>query len=104
MDYSFQHRIKTAVITSYSIHYTKLYEELVVDVEFNNSININLLNQLEGVIKTENVANNQYRIFSTTNQDIRPELFHLAVKENLVILSLSQQKQGLEDLFHQLTQ
>ncbi len=87
-----------------NLAFSKVNTELVVDVEFNNSININLLNQLEGVIKTENVANNQYRIFSTTNQDIRPELFHLAVKENLVILSLSQQKQGLEDLFHQLTQ
>jgi ABC-2 type transport system ATP-binding protein len=37
-------------------------------------------------------------------QDIRPVIFHFAVKNNLTLLTLQEKQQNLESVFHELTQ
>jgi hypothetical protein len=42
-------------------------------------------------------------IETASNADIREDLFRLAVKKNLVILSLHRKDKRLEDVFRELT-
>lgn len=78
--------------------------EVVVHVEFDQGINREDLNKIEGIVEITNINNQTFNIKTDSKIDIRPALFHFAVKNNLVILGLSRKELGLEGLFHQLTQ
>ncbi|MFW6371143.1 MAG: gliding motility-associated ABC transporter ATP-binding subunit GldA [Bacteroidota bacterium] len=73
-----------------------------VFVEYDKKIAPEKINAIEGV---ESVApkNNGYLVSVKPGFDVRPSLFRLAVDQNRVILTLSVEKESLEDLFHTLT-
>jgi hypothetical protein len=48
------------------------------------------------------LADNKWKIFS--EDDIRNKIFDFAVKNNISLLSLNEEKQSLEDIFRHLTQ
>ncbi len=78
--------------------------EILIQVEFDQQPDIESLKQLNGIHTINTINNTTLSIKAHSTVDIRPDLFHFAVKNELVILGLSKKELGLEDLFHQLTQ
>ncbi|GDX51499.1 gliding motility-associated ABC transporter ATP-binding subunit GldA [Bacteroidota bacterium] len=75
--------------------------EVVVKVSFKESVSEKLLMQIEGVKSARNVGANNFELNSAT--DIQEKVFRFAVENKLIILSLQQEKQNLEEVFRQLT-
>ncbi|WP_282016293.1 gliding motility-associated ABC transporter ATP-binding subunit GldA [Marinifilum flexuosum] len=73
----------------------------MIEVEFANDISLDILNQHEGIKEVIFLGDNKFSISSS--DDIRKEIFQMAVKNNWEILEMKSQTQRLEDLFHQLT-
>ncbi|MEY2829359.1 MAG: hypothetical protein RIQ33_1217 [Bacteroidota bacterium] len=76
--------------------------EKIFIVEFDKAIDKNLLLQIAGVVKCQDLQDNKWKINS--NDDIRNKIFDFAVKNNISLLSLNEEKQSLEDIFRHLTQ
>lgn len=72
-----------------------------IEVEFASDITLNILNQHQGVKEVESLGSNRFSISSS--EDIRKEIFQLAVANQWVILEMKSKSQKLEDLFHELT-
>lgn len=79
-----------------------LKDEQVVEVEFDRKIAPELLLSIAEIENINETAKG-WRISSRQGTDLRPELFRLAVNNNLVILEMMQKQQSLEDVFHALT-
>lgn len=79
-----------------------LKDEQIVEVEFDRKIAPELLLSIAGIENINETAKG-WRISSRQGTDLRPELFRLAVNNNLVILEMMQKQQSLEDVFHALT-
>ena len=77
--------------------------ESVVTVEFQQSVTASKLEQIEGVISVAATGQNQWKITAKAKEDIRPEIFRFAVKENLILLGMSKDVFSVEDVFQQLT-
>lgn len=78
------------------------YKQVVL-VEFDKSTSNAQLMQLNGVGEVQNVKPNVYRLFSTSDTDLRATLFNYAVANNLTILSQQLDEQSLEQVFQKLT-
>jgi ABC-2 type transport system ATP-binding protein len=73
-----------------------------VFVEYDGKIAPEKFNAIEGV-ESVTPRSNGYLVSVKPGHDVRPSLFRLAVDQNRVILTLSVEKESLEDLFHTLT-
>lgn len=74
----------------------------VLEVEFNKPISTSLLEGLDGVKQVTKLSETTYKI-ATDDKDIREDIFQLAVKNEIAVLSLQKIEQGLEVVFQQLT-
>ncbi|PWL27532.1 gliding motility-associated ABC transporter ATP-binding subunit GldA [uncultured Roseivirga sp.] len=74
---------------------------VVLKVEFESAVDVKKLSTLG---KVEEKGANQFSISSEAGKDLRSVLFKMAKEEDWVILSMSQETQELEEIFHQLTQ
>lgn len=74
---------------------------VVLKVEFESAVDMKKLSALGQV---EEKGANQFSISSEAGKDLRSVLFKMAKEEDWVILSMSQETQELEEIFHQLTQ
>lgn len=74
---------------------------VVLKVEFESAVDVKKLSALG---KVEEKGANQFSISSEAGKDLRSVLFKMAKEEDWVILSMSQETQELEEIFHQLTQ
>lgn len=72
-------------------------------VEFNKEIEPAVLSSLPFINGYRKVKSSTWLIETDKSSDIREELFRLAVKNNLIILSMHRQDQRLEDVFRELT-
>jgi ABC-2 type transport system ATP-binding protein len=72
-------------------------------VEFREEINPEILRDLQGMRGFRQLRSGTWLIETTGDADIREELFRLAVKNSLVILSLHKKDRKLEDVFRELT-
>jgi len=77
--------------------------ENIVIAEFNRNVERLDLSCIPGVKRVMLVKGNTWKIYSTTQDDIRPAVFKFAVDNNLMVLSLQKEEQSLEEVFHQLT-
>lgn len=75
-----------------------------VVVEFEQPVPINELNKINNVQHIETIAPNTYRLSTTNNEDIRPNVFQFAVQQQRVLIGLQREESPLEDIFRQLTQ
>lgn len=75
----------------------------VVEVEFDKKANKSSLLKLEGVKRADSKDGLKWIIEHEPKIDIRNALFQLAVKEDLSVMALQQQKTSVEDVFKQLT-
>lgn len=72
-------------------------------VEFSEEINSDILRELPSIDEIRKLKSGTWLIETTGSQDVREELFKLAVRNNLVILSLHKKDRKLEDVFRELT-
>jgi ABC-2 type transport system ATP-binding protein len=71
-------------------------------IEFNTAVEENIFSSFPGIIRIKKIKPGNYLI-ETGSEDIRGELFRLAVEQNLVILSMHRKDKKLEDVFRELT-
>lgn len=75
----------------------------VVQVEFDRKISESVLSEIENVNTYKQIKENIWLIEAKGNEDIRPALFNLAVRNNLTVLSLQKIESNLEEVFRHLT-
>ncbi len=75
----------------------------LISVEFGSVVNENSLKNIPGVIDALPIKDNIWNIKAIPANDIRPEIFKFAVKQNITVLSMKIEEQSLEETFHQLT-
>jgi ABC-2 type transport system ATP-binding protein len=76
----------------------------VVIVEFEKAVDVDELKMLNGVAEVINVSTGIYRITSSLQKDLRPEIFRFAAEKNLSMVGLRQEESTLESIFQELTQ
>lgn len=72
-------------------------------VEFNTRLDKATLEEIAGVVRIVPLDERRWLIQSGADRDIRGDLFNLAVKRNIQVLSLQQQEKSLEEVFQKLT-
>lgn len=72
-------------------------------VEFNKAPEVELLRKINGLRKLEAINPTTFLAESDQTTDLRPALFHFAVTSQLVLLTLKEQQQSLENVFQNLT-
>ncbi|HEY4650331.1 MAG TPA: gliding motility-associated ABC transporter ATP-binding subunit GldA [Pontibacter sp.] len=77
--------------------------EKITLVEFEQPIQMQLLQTIAGVVKVELVQNATYRITSRQDADIRASVFRIAAEQNWPLVGLRQGENSLEQIFQQLT-
>jgi ABC-2 type transport system ATP-binding protein len=78
-------------------------QKQTVLVEFDKSPNLEAIRKIQGLRKIESVNSTTFIAESDGSNDLRPALFHFAVHNQLVLLSLKEQQQSLENVFQDLT-
>jgi len=78
-------------------------QKQTVLVEFDKITDMNALQNISGVHKIEQTGKSSFLAESENNVDIRPLLFQFAVSNGLVLLTLKEQQQSLENVFQELT-
>jgi ABC-2 type transport system ATP-binding protein len=75
----------------------------IIRVGFDKPWPASELKALRGVLDVIEHGENGFRIFTQSERDLRPEIFHFAVEKGLVILWMDLEQQSLEQIFRQLT-
>ena len=73
-----------------------------VIVTFDKECDISALRAVDGVGEVTPTGKG-YMVLASTDTDIRPQIFRFAVDNDLVILSMEQQDDSLEEVFRQMT-
>lgn len=81
----------------------KINRNQIVIAEFSTPVEPKKLLKVEGV-KNATLIGKFLEIESTGEKDIRPTIFKFAVENQLILLTLNEKQQNLENVFHQLTQ
>ena len=74
-----------------------------VYVEFDKTPDLEALRKLSGIGKIEKINQTTFLVESVKNTDLRPAIFKFAVDNQLVMLTLKEQQQSLENVFQDLT-
>lgn len=77
--------------------------DTIIHVEFDGDMSANKLRRIKGIKQATNLGSNNWEIKSNPDIDVRPSIFELAVTENMKVLSLTKEEQGMEDVFKSLT-
>ena len=80
-----------------------LSEEILVEVEFANSISELELNEIENIHSIEKISNTNYILHGKESKQLRKNIFAFAVSKNNPLLTLKQESKSLENIFQQLT-
>ena len=78
-------------------------QKQTVFVEFDQSPNLEAIRKIQGLRKIEPINSTTFIAESDGSVDLRPVLFHFSVNNQLVLLSLKEQQQSLENVFQDLT-
>jgi len=76
--------------------------DITLTVEFDKTIEQDLLSNIVGVNKVKNRKENTW-VFVVKNDGVRNNIFQFAVKNNLIVLTMQKENQSLEDIFKKLT-
>ncbi|MFO7873981.1 MAG: gliding motility-associated ABC transporter ATP-binding subunit GldA [Bacteroidales bacterium] len=76
----------------------------VIRVAFDQTINTEKLAAMNDVMEVVHEDGTEYSVFTGTSRDIRPDIFHFAVEEGVVLLSMQQHEQSLEKVFREITE
>ena len=72
-----------------------------VTIEFIEPTPVKIFESITGVIKIEQTADNRFLVYGS-DEDIRPALYRLAVKNDLTLLTLHEQESSMEKSFLEL--
>ena len=72
-------------------------------VEFDRIPDLKALHTIPGLSKIEEISPKTYLAESNSNTDLRPAIFQFAVDNQLVLMTLKEQQQSLENVFQDLT-
>lgn len=78
-------------------------QKQTVLVEFDKMPDLKALQMVSGIRKTEQINPTTFIAESDGSTDLRPALFRFAVNNQLVLLTLKEQQQSLENVFQGLT-
>lgn len=81
----------------------KINRTQVVVAEFSGTVLQSKLLAVKG-IKNAELKENIWEIESAGEKDIRPAIFQFAVENQLILLTLKEKQQNLENVFHEVTQ
>ncbi|MDB5275926.1 MAG: gldA [Ferruginibacter sp.] len=77
--------------------------EHIVLIQFKEGVAVEMLQQLEGAGRIEQVDTTSYKIHTANPESIRKQLLELSLKNNLNIVSLQSESNSLEAIFRNLT-
>lgn len=72
-------------------------------IELNQDADDAIFKDLTNINKIKKITSGKWLIETSMDYDIRKDLFNLAVRMNLVVLSLHREEKKLEDVFRELT-
>ena len=75
----------------------------IITVEFDKEPSKNSLKNIHGVSDIRKIKENVWQLETTSDRDLRAEIFQYAVQNNLAVLAMQKEEQKLEDVFKQLT-
>ncbi|MFC2125902.1 gliding motility-associated ABC transporter ATP-binding subunit GldA [Bacteroidota bacterium] len=78
-------------------------DHVVVNLEFSSPVEIDNIQNIEGVIGVEVSEENNYRIFADKSIDIRSRLFQLASEKGWPLVGLTLVEDSMEQVFRELT-
>ncbi|HEY4798972.1 MAG TPA: ATP-binding cassette domain-containing protein, partial [Bacteroidia bacterium] len=74
----------------------------VITVEFDKTSARAALCAIAGVEEAKNISGTTWQITSSSDKDIRADIFKFAVQNNLAVLTIQKEEQKLEDVFKEL--
>lgn len=74
----------------------------VVTVEFDKATTRTALELISGVTDVKNVSGNIWQLVSSSDKDIRADIFNFAVQNQLTVLTIQKEEQKLEEIFKEL--
>lgn len=77
--------------------------EIAYRVEFDKPVHKNQLEGINGVKRAGKITDTIWLVSTTSQTDARASIFEYAVKNNLIMLSIRQEEESLEDVFRKLT-
>jgi ABC-2 type transport system ATP-binding protein len=72
-------------------------------IEFSEEVDLNPVRNIEVVTDIELLETNIYKISTSTEKDIRSQIFKVASENDLPLVGLQEESGSLEDIFHSLT-
>lgn len=75
----------------------------IITVEFDKEPTKNSLKNIVGVSNVRQISGNTWQLESSSEKDIRAEVFQYAVHNQLAVLAMQKEERKLEDVFKQLT-
>lgn len=75
----------------------------VITVEFDKETSKNALKKIAGVRDVHHIKDNVWQLHTSTDKDIRADIFQFAVQNKLAVLTMNREEQRLEDVFKKLT-
>lgn len=75
----------------------------IITVEFDKPVDEKLLKKIAGVEKVVAENNNLFKLYSSSQSDLRTAVSQFAQQQQLLILTLQKEEQKLENIFRELT-
>ncbi len=85
------------------IRKSKDKNEQIIYIEFNTTIKPELLEEIKGINKVQNVSVKEFLIAGNSTDDLREKIFTFATENNLTILTIQKKEETLEQAFRKLT-
>ncbi|MGE0637380.1 MAG: gliding motility-associated ABC transporter ATP-binding subunit GldA [Bacteroidia bacterium] len=76
----------------------------IITVEFDKPVDEKLLKKISGVESVVAENNNLFKLYSSSQNDLRAAVSQFAQQQQLLILTLQKEEQKLENIFRELTQ
>lgn len=80
-----------------------LSSEILIEVEFENSVQTNDLSEIQQVHLVDKISDTQFILHGKDSVQLRKDIFAFAVSKNNPLLTLKQENKSLENIFQQLT-
>jgi len=78
-------------------------EDHVVIVQFKENIDQNVFKDLNGITSITKLETGNWKLKTNNPESVRKQIFELSLKNNLNIISLSEESNSLENIFRNLT-
>lgn len=89
------------IVADSQIANLKASKEIILEVEFEKTIDKQLLKEIEQINKVEQIEGNKYKIHS--DLDVRSEISQTAINQGNIVISMQITENKLEEIFQNLT-